>query len=100
MEYKGFSINNIRKNLSNSNLIDECIDAWNEIYKIMNTGENKYKHGEISLVGYSAQRYMYLNKLIQYNLSLFYTNLKLKPHDTCICGSGKKFVDCCKHKIS
>lgn len=99
LEYKGYSINNIRKNLSNSKLIDECINAWNEVFQITNAGENKYKHGEIILNEYQAKRYMYLDKIIQNNLFHFYKNLKLKPNDTCICGGGLKFIDCCKHDI-
>ena len=99
LKYEGYSINNIRKNLSNSKLIDECIEAWNEIYNINNAGENKYKHGKILLDEYQSERFKYLDKLIQKNLFNFFANLKLKPNDTCICGSGLKFVDCCKHSI-
>ncbi len=99
LKYEGYSINNIRKNLSNSKLIDECIIAWNEIYNIQNTGKNKYKHGEIILDECQSERFIYLNRLIHNNLFNFFANLKLKPNDTCICGSGLKFVDCCKHNI-
>lgn len=99
LKYEGYSINNIRKNLSNSKLIDECIVAWNEIYNIQNTGENKYKHGKIILDKYQSMRLLDLNRIIQCNLFKFFTNLKLKPNDTCICGSGLKFVDCCKQSV-
>lgn len=99
LKYEGYSINNIRKILSNSKLIDECIIAWNEVFQIINAGENKHKHGKIILDEYQSKRYMYLDKTIQNNLFHFYKNLKLKPNDTCICGSGLKFIDCCKHNI-
>lgn len=99
LRYEGYSINNIRKNLSHSKLIDECIDAWNKLYEILNTGENKYRHGKINLNEYQSKQYMYLNSIIQNNLFHFYAKLKLKPNDTCICGSGLKYIDCCKHNI-
>lgn len=99
LRYEGYSINNIRKNLSHSKLIDECIDAWNKLYEILNTGENKYQHGKIILNEYQSKQYMYLNRIIQNNLFHFYAKLKLKPNDTCICGSGLKYIDCCKHNI-
>ena len=98
LSYNGYSINNIRKNISKSKHIDECIAAWNELYNMLNTGKNKYKHGEILFENEEAQKICTLNEHIQYNLIEFYKNLKLKPNDTCICGSGLKFVDCCKHK--
>lgn len=99
IKYKGIQINNIRQNISKSHLIDECIKYWDEIFILMNKSENKYKHGEIILSGKDAERINDLNDFIQVNLINFYSNLKLKPNDICICGSGKKYIDCCKHKI-
>lgn len=100
IEYKGVQINNIRQNMSKSHLIAECIKYWDELFMLMNKPENKYKHGEIILIGKDAERINDLNDFIQINLINFYSNLKLKPNDKCICGSGKKYMDCCKYKIS
>lgn len=97
--YEGFGINNIRENISRSKLIDDCIKAWNEVYKMLYTGKNKNKYGEIVFAETEAQKLAQLNNFIQDNLYKFYANLKLKPNDECICGSGIKFIDCCKYKF-
>ena len=94
--YEGFGINNIRQNLTKSKLIDDCINAWNEIYEILYKGKNKYIHGKIILNENDSSRYMILNNFIKENLTKFYATLKLKPNSECICGSGLKFIDCCK----
>ena len=58
--------------------------------------KNKYIHGKIILNENGSSRYMILNNFIKENLTKFYATLKLKPNSECICGSGLKFIDCCK----
>jgi len=96
IKYNDCQINNIRKNISKSKLIDSVIANWNEIFVIQNEGKNKYKHGEIIIEGEKAERMMYLEYLNQQLLANFFSTLKLKPNDTCICGSGLNFINCCK----
>nr|QGT49763.1 hypothetical protein Melaina855_1500 [uncultured Candidatus Melainabacteria bacterium] len=96
--YKGSQINNIRQNLSKSKLIDNCIYNWNKIFEIMNKGERKFKHGKLTLSITEVQTIANLQDEITYYLINFYKNLKLKPNDMCICGSNKKYVECCKNK--
>lgn len=99
LEYSGYQINNIRKNISNSVLIDKCIENWDKIFKIMNKGERKYKHGILNICGEDANIIMKLQKEIEEFLFIYYRDLKLKPNDLCICGSNLKYVNCCKNKI-
>ncbi len=100
IKYNNCQISNIRKNISKSKLIDSVIDNWNEIFVIQNEGENKYKHGEIIIEGEKAERMMYLDYLNQQLLEEFFSKLKLKPNDNCICGSNIEFINCCKSKLT
>lgn len=98
LKYEGYQINNIRENISKSKIIDECINAWNEIYYIQNSGENKFKHGLLNIKGEQAQQLVFLNNFVKRKLNEFFKALRLKPSDYCICGSGLKYADCCKNK--
>jgi uncharacterized protein YchJ len=49
--------------------------------------------------GEKAERMMDLEYLNQQLLAKFFSTLKLKPNDTCICGSGLNFINCCKPSL-
>lgn len=79
LTYEGCQINNIRENISKSKIIDECISAWNEIFDIQNSGENKFKNGLITIKGEQAQRLNFLNHFVNRKLREFYKTMRLKP---------------------
>lgn len=96
LEYNGCQINNIRKNISKSKLIDKFINNQNIAFEMVNKGKFKYNH----LINLSKADMKIIAGLQEENdlyLYEFYSNLKLKPNDNCICGSGVKFVNCCKN---
>ena len=97
--YNGCQINSIRKNISKSKLIDKFINNQNRVFEITNKGKLKHNNGEIRLPKENFKTLLLIQEENTAYLKEFYSTLKLKPNDSCICGSGLKFIDCCKYNI-
>lgn len=99
IKYSGFQIDNIRKNISKSKLIDILISNSRELVRLQNKDQLKYQHGKVTLKGEDAEKFKKLLLINQMLIDEFYEHLKLKPNDYCICGSGLRFIDCCKRNL-
>jgi hypothetical protein len=89
-EYDGRQVNNIRKALNKSSLVEEYIRLWDEHYKILNKGERAYMHGTLEFEGREALRLNALEKRTA-QIQTF-----LSP---CHCGSFQRFYLCCGSEI-
>lgn len=94
--YNGCQIKSKLKNISKTKMCDSYIKNFDEMFDILNRGDRKYCHGEISLSIEEANYYQNLALENKYILELFYSKLTLKPNEPCICGNNLKYVDCCK----
>lgn len=97
IKYENTQINNIRKNISKSILVDQLIKNCDEIFLLTNKDDLKHQHGEIILKDDDAELYEKLRNDNQAILINILSKIRFGPNDPCFCGSGKKYKQCCKN---
>ena len=73
--YKGYQINNIRKNISKLKEVDELIKNYNKVFELKNKGSRKFEHGEIILKDEEALYYQ--NLMDEQEFLIFTINRKI-----------------------
>lgn len=98
--YEGKQVDNIRKALRNTTLINKYIGLNNLIFEIMNEGELAEKSGNEFLqeIKKDQQKYQSLQTALKEKIKIqsYLENPNKIGHNTpCLCGSGKKYKKCC-----
>jgi len=98
--YERKQVNNIRKALRNTNLINEYIRLNNKEFEIKNEGELAEKTGDDFLqeIKKDQNKYRILKEIINRKMIIqaYLENPnKIGCNNSCPCGSGRKFKKCC-----
>jgi uncharacterized protein YecA (UPF0149 family) len=91
-KYDGHQVDNVRRALNNDQATLDFIKVCEEIFKVTNSGDLAYQHGQISLPRALIEPLHLRKRELQAKIAKRY----LGPNSLCPCGSGKKNKKCCR----
>jgi hypothetical protein len=87
--YCGISVDNVRVALRDDLLVHHLILLSAKIFDVTNRGERKYLKGAISLPADEIEPLLLHKEIVRGML-----RQGLRAHDSCLCGSGRKYKRC------